>query len=183
MLKSRFEWVILIIGIALLGGGWIAYSQEPAEVTFDAAGLTEAPVAGYLAPAFTLTSTQGEDISLADYQGKPVVLNFWATWCPPCRAEIPHFQDAAIKYNGLATIVGVDQGEPLSLVTDFAAQFAITYPLLLDPDNDVNRQYRVRALPTTVFIDANGVVREVFTGIINGAVLEDRIERLLQEST
>lgn len=181
MLKSRFEWVILIVGIALLGSGWIAYSQEPAEIAFDAAGLTEAPIAGYLAPGFTLTSMQGEEISLADYQGKPVVLNFWATWCPPCRAEIPHFQDAAVKYNGQAVIVGVDQGEPLSLVSDFANQFGVTYPMLLDPDNDVNRQYQVRALPTTLFIDANGVVREVFTGIINGAVLEDRIEQLLRD--
>lgn len=182
MLKSRFEWVILIIGIALLGGGWIAYSQEPAKVAFDAAGLTEAPVAGYLAPGFTLTSTMGEEVSLADYQGKPVVLNFWATWCPPCRAEIPHFQDAAQKYNGQAVIIGIDQGELQSQVTDFANQFGVTYPMLLDPSNDVNRQYQVRALPTTIFIDANGVVREVFTGIINGAVLEERIERLLQEA-
>jgi peroxiredoxin len=181
MLKSRFEWVILLVGVALLGGGWIAYSQEPAEVAFDSEELTEAPIAGYLAPAFTLDTYQGESVSLADFQGQPVVLNFWATWCPPCRAEVPHFQDAGLKYNGLATIIGVDQGEPNSLVSDFAAQFGVTYPMLLDPDNDVNRQYRVRALPTTVFIDSNGVVREVFTGIINGAVLEDRIERLLEE--
>ena len=74
-----------------------------------------------------------------------------------------------------------DVADPLSLVSDFAAQFSLTYPMLLDPDNDVNRQYRGLALPTTVFIDANGVVREVFTGIINGAVLEDRIDQLLQE--
>lgn len=183
MLKSRFEWVILLLGVALLGGGWIIYSQEPSEVTFDATGLSEAPVAGYLAPGFTLASVHGEEISLVDFQGKPVVLNFWATWCPPCRAEVPHFQDASIKYNGQAVIVGIDQGEPGALVTDFVAQFGLTYPMLLDPDNDVNREYRVRALPTTVFIDANGVVREVFTGIINAAVLEERIERLLQEST
>ena len=182
MLKSRFEWVILLLGVALLGGGWIVYSQEAAEPAFNADGLSEAPIAGYLAPSFTLTSLQGEEVSLADYQGQPVVLNFWATWCPPCRAEIPHFQDASIKYNGQAAIIGVDQGEPRTLVSDFAAEFGVTYPLLLDPDNDVNRQYQVQALPKTVFIDANGVVREVFTGIINGAVLEDRIERLLQES-
>ncbi|MFZ0545012.1 MAG: TlpA disulfide reductase family protein [Candidatus Promineifilaceae bacterium] len=183
MLKSRFEWVILILGIALIGGGWIAYSQEPTEVTFNADGLSEAPVAGYLAPSFTLTTLQGEEHSLADYQGRPIVLNFWATWCPPCRAEVPHFQDASRIYNGQVAIVGIDQGEPLSLVNDFAAQFGISYPLLLDPDNDVNRQYNVQALPTTVFIDSNGVIREVFTGIINSAVLQDRIEFLLQESS
>ena len=170
-----------MIGVALLGGGWIAYSQEPAEMAFDAEGLTEAPIAGYLAPSFTLTSHQGEEMSLADFQGQPVVLNFWATWCPPCRAEIPHLQDASLKYNGQVAIIGIDQGEPLTLVADFVAQFGVSYPMLLDLNSDVNREYNVRALPTTIFIDSNGVVREVYTGIINGAVLEDRIEQLLIE--
>jgi thiol-disulfide isomerase/thioredoxin len=118
---------------------------------------------------------------LADYRGQPVVINFWASWCPPCRAEVPHFQDASLKYNGQAAILGIDQGEPLPIVADFASAFRLSYPLLLDQDNAVNRQYGVAALPTTVFVDANGVVSEVYTGIINGAVLEDRIERLLAE--
>jgi peroxiredoxin len=181
MLESRFGWTLLLVGVALLGLGWIAYSQEDATPSADGEGLTEAPVAGYLAPSFTLNSTRGEEISLADYRGQPVVLNFWATWCPPCRAEMPEFQNASVKYNGQAAFIGVDQGEPASLVADFGSSLGITYPLLIDPDNTANRAYDVAALPTTYFIDAQGVVREVVTGIVSKAVLEDRIERLIAE--
>lgn len=179
--NSRLSWSILLMSLALLGIGWIAVSKEPINQGVESSDLKEAPIAGYLAPQFTLSSTLGEEIALADYLGQPVVLNFWATWCPPCRAEVPHFQDASVKYNGQAAIIGIDQGEPLPIVADFASTFNLTYPLLLDQDSAVNRQYGIAALPTTVFVDANGVIREVYTGIVNGAVLEDRIERLLVE--
>ena len=179
--NSRYFWSILLLSLALLGIGWIAVSKEPANHDIDLSDLVEAPIVGYLGPQFTLSSTLGEEMALADYRGQPVVLNFWASWCPPCRAEVPHFQDASLKYNGQAAILGIDQGEPLPIVADFASAFRLSYPLLLDQDNAVNRQYGVAALPTTVFVDANGVVSEVYTGIINGAVLEDRIERLLAE--
>jgi peroxiredoxin len=181
MTKSRYFWSIMIVAVVLVGIGWIAISQEPVTAIEPGSGLTEAPIPGYLAPNFVLYTTLGEEVTMDDYLGRPVVLNFWATWCPPCRAEVPHFQEASVKYNGKATIVGIDQGEPSSVVTDFANSFALSYPLLLDQDNSVNRQYGVTALPTTVFVDAQGVVREVYTGIINGAVLQDRIENLLNE--
>lgn len=180
MLKTRFEWAVLLVGLALLGLGWIAYSQESVDAEV-ASTLTEAPLAGYLAPDFSLPNLAGDTITLRDLRGQPVVLNFWATWCPPCRAEMPHFQEASIKYNGLATIIGVDQGETESLVSDFAASYGINYPLLLDTDNRVNQQYGITSLPTTLFIDSRGVIRETFSGIISAAVLEDRIERLLAE--
>ena len=180
MFKTRFGWAILLMGLGLLGVGWIAYSQVPARV-IDAGDQTEAPIAGYLAPDFTLNTTIGEIVNLSDYRGQPVVLNFWASWCPPCRAEMPHFQEASVKYNGRATILGVDQGEPLSVVADFGSAMGVSYPLLVDSANTVNHQYNVSALPTTIFIDSSGVIREVFTGIVNEAVLQDRIERLLAE--
>ena len=181
MMKSRFSWVLILVALTLLGISWIAISRDQTGGNAEKAGLTEAPIAGYLAPKFTLSSTIGEELSLSDYTGRPVVLNFWATWCPPCRAEVPHFQDASVKYNGQAVIIGVDQGELLPVVADFGTSFNVSYPLLLDQDSAVNRKYGVAALPTTVFVDADGVVREVYTGIINNAVLEDRIERLLAE--
>ena len=182
MLKSRFVWAIVLVAVSLLGIGWISYSKEPAVSASSATGLTEAAIAGYLAPQFALNNTCGEEVKLTDFRGRPVVVNFWATWCPPCRAEIPHFQDASVKYNGQVVVLGVDQGEPLSVVGDFGAALGVTYPLLLDTDNSVSRQYGVVALPKTVFVDADGVVREVFTGIINRAVLEDRIEKLISDS-
>ena len=181
MLKTRFGWTLLLLSLGLLGLGWIAYSQEPDASAGGGEGLTEAPAAGYLAPQFSLNSTLGKEISLADYRGRPVVVNFWATWCPPCRAEMPHFQGASVKYNGQAVVLGVDQGEPASIVSDFGNALGITYPLLVDQDNSVNRIYGVAALPTTFFIDGDGVISEVFTGIVNQAVLEDRIERLIAD--
>ena len=79
------------------------------------------------------------------------------------------------------SVLGVDQGEPASIVGDFGNALSISYPLLVDQDNSVNRTYGVSALPTTVFIDSEGIVSEVFTGIVNQAVLEDRIERLIAD--
>jgi cytochrome c biogenesis protein CcmG/thiol:disulfide interchange protein DsbE len=182
MIRSRFVWVIILIAAALLGTAWIAYSKEDEGLIAADSSLTEAPIPGYLAPDFTLTSTQGEQISLHDFRGQPVILNFWATWCPPCRSEAPHFQDVSLIYNGQAKIIGIDQGEPLTVVADFGASFGLTYPLLLDLDNAINRAYGVTALPTTIFVDSHGVVREVYSGIVNAAVLQDRIQRLLAKN-
>jgi peroxiredoxin len=181
MIKTRFGWAILAVVVSLLGVAWIAYSRVPSTAPDDLGELTEAPLPGYRAPEFTLSTTIGETTRLSDYEGRPVVLNFWASWCPPCRAEIPHFQESSVKYNGRAVILGIDQGEPLPIVADFGSSLGITYPLLLDTDSSVNRQYAVSALPTTIFIDSHGIVKEVYSGIVNRAVLEDRIEKLLAE--
>lgn len=182
MLSSRFAWSVLFLGVALLGGAWIVISKSPPEANTGVTDLTQAPIAGYLAPQFSLQTTLGESITLAEYNGKPVVLNFWASWCPPCRAEIPHFQAVSKKYNGQAVILGIDQGEPASIVSDFANAMGVSYPLLLDTDSSANRLYGVTALPTTIFIDRDGVISEVYTGIANQAILEDRIEQLLSKS-
>jgi thiol-disulfide isomerase/thioredoxin len=111
MLKTRFEWTLLLIGVLLGGSAWIVYSRVPVVERGEMAGLTEGPMAGYLAPDFTLAGIDGEEVTLADYRGRPVVLNFWATWCFPCRAEIPYLQEASTQYNGRAVILGVNQGE------------------------------------------------------------------------
>lgn len=169
----------------LLGTAWIVVSREPVQQSGPIT-LTEAPIVGYRAPDFTLQTPLGETVTLSDVMarsgGQPVVLNFWASWCGPCRVEMPDLQRAAMKYNGRAAIIGVNQGEDPATVTDFGNEFAITYPLLVDQDNDVNRTYNVNSLPTTIFIDAGGVVREVNVGILTQAVLEDRIENLLAEA-
>lgn len=176
---TRFNWTLLSLAITLLGLAWIEQSRE-AVVVADYSNLATAPQAGYLAPDFTLTTIQGEERTLSNYRGRPVILNFWATWCPPCRAEIPFFQQSQLKYNGRAIIWGIDQAEPLSLVAPFVAELAMTYPILLDLESEVSDSYRVIALPTTFFIDSNGVLQKVHPGIISQGVLEDEIEKLLE---
>jgi thiol-disulfide isomerase/thioredoxin len=178
---SRFTWMLLMIGALLLGTAWILYSREQPDPA-SAAGLTEAPAAGYLAPDFSLDTLNGDSFSLSAARGQPVVLNFWATWCPPCRVEIPHFQEASIAYNGQVLIVGIDDGEPREQVAPFAQEMGITYPVPLDEDSVVARRYRINSLPTTFFIDEDGIIQHVQIGLVNQAMLEEQIERLIQDS-
>lgn len=178
LVTSRYGWYVLIIAAAVLGGWWIFLSREPAGATSYT--MTEAPFVGHLAPDFTLTSLDGETMTLSDHIGRPVVLNYWATWCPPCRIEMPHLQEASEQYDGRVTFLGINQGEGEQLISDFRAEYDLNYPLLLDPNLTAHNLYSAVNLPTTVFIDADGVVREVIVGAVNSAVLQDRLERMLE---
>lgn len=186
MFKTRFERSILIIVVMLLGISWIEYSRESVDQPAGI-GLAEAPLVGHLAPDFTLAMPTGEQVSLTDYvdrtgsSGRPVVLNFWASWCGPCRIETPEFQRASLKYLNRAAFLGVNQGEPADVVTEFGISFGLSYPLLVDQSSDVSRLYDINSLPTTVFIDRKGVVREMFFGVLSQATLEDRLNKLLEE--
>ena len=173
---------------AMLGTAWIFVSRTPPQPSSGPITLTEAPIVGHLAPDFTLQTPVGETITLSEVidrngtAGQPVVLNFWASWCGPCRVEMPDLQRTSMKYNGRSAIIGINQGESAATITEFGNEFNITYPLLVDQDNRINRLYAINSLPTTVFIDASGVVREVQIGILTQAVLEDRIEQLLADA-
>lgn len=186
MLKSRFEWSILIIIVVLLGTAWIFDSRETVKNNQNFL-LTEAPIVGHLAPDFTGVTTSGERYTLTDFVdrdgegGRPVVLNFWASWCGPCRIEMPHFERASLNYDGRATILGINQAESAETVAKFGQTTHVSYPLLVDEDSTINRQYGVANLPTTIFVDANGVIREVFVGTMNQAVLENKIDGLLEK--
>ncbi|MDX1415211.1 MAG: TlpA disulfide reductase family protein [Candidatus Promineifilaceae bacterium] len=184
MIKSRFEWSILILIVLLMGAAWIYDSRESGTEPQNFL-LTEAPIVGHFAPDFTASTPDGEAFSLTEFVnregdgGQPVVLNFWASWCGPCRIEVPHFERVSLAYNGRAAILGVNQAESVDTITQFQQNTHITYPLLVDQDMEINRKYQVANLPTTIFIDANGIIREVFVGTMNQAVLEDRLEGLL----
>ncbi|MCP4423451.1 MAG: TlpA family protein disulfide reductase [Chloroflexi bacterium] len=186
MVQLRFERTILLATLTALGITWILFSREEVLQPRTVA-LTEAPIVGHLAPDFALPTPLGKTVSLTDFvdrdgdAGRPVVLNYWASWCGPCRMETPEFQNASLKYKNQAAILGINQGEDAQTVTEFGLSFGLTYPLLVDADSAVNQMYGVAGLPTTIFIDRKGVVREVFVGILNQAVLEDRLDRLLEE--
>ncbi len=194
MSKLRLERAVTLLLLGLLGVAWIYYSREPAQPTRSF--LVEAPIVGHLAPDFTLPDAEGNLVSLFDYVqreagdgpsgdgasgGRPVILNFWASWCGPCRIETPHFQELSLRYRDQVAILGINQGEGLSTITDFKVSFGLTYPLLYDADNGVNSAYNVFNLPTTIFIDRAGVVQEVYVGAISQGVLMERINRLVQE--
>ncbi|MBP9501638.1 MAG: TlpA family protein disulfide reductase [Candidatus Promineofilum sp.] len=181
-MRERLEWIALIALAALIGSGWIVLSRE----TSGDAGPTvlhTAPYVGNLAPDFTLPAIDGRSITLSDFtagDGMPVVLNFWATWCPPCRVEMPYFENVGRLYDGRVAVLGLNQAESAATMDAFVQKHGLTYPMLVDEDMRVNNLYGVLNLPTTIFIDRNGVVREVLIGTISQGVLADRIEKLLE---
>lgn len=120
---------------------------------------------GAYAPNFELEVLGGGDATLADYRGHPVVLNFWATWCMPCRQEVPQLVAAQERYadDGLV-IIGLDLQEGPGLIQPFVDDYGIEYPVLIDRDSDVGDKYRLLGLPTTFFIDAEGVIQSIYRG-------------------
>jgi peroxiredoxin len=132
---------------------------------------------GQIAPDFELELLDGGEAWLTDYRGHPVVLNFWATWCQPCRQEMPQLVDAyeANKGDGLV-VIGLNMQEGRDLITPFAEERGIDYPILIDRDGDVGDQYRLLGLPTTYFIDANGVIVSVFRGPLEDTVQDTNVQ-------
>lgn len=141
------------------------------------------PRSGFSAPDFTLSTLDGGSAALSDYRGSVVVVNFWASWCPPCRKEMPAIQAAASAYPPKElTILGVNSTaqDNLADVQAFVAEHGLTFPILLDKTGEVSSLYQVRALPTTYFIDQDGVIQKViYGGPLSEALIRAEIDRLL----
>lgn len=136
---------------------------------------------GRVAPDFTLTDLQGRNVKLSDLRGKAVVLNFWATWCPPCKQEIPWFVDMQKRYasQGLQVIgVSMDDGGQQD-VEKFAAENSINYPILLGKEAVAEQYGGIEYLPTTFYIDRNGVVMERVFGQPERGEIEQNVKRAI----
>lgn len=156
-------------------------------------GARVAAEEGALAPDFLLEQVDGPDLRLSDFRGQPVVLNFWATWCSPCRKEMPQFVEAYDQYtdDGLV-IVGLNLQEGETIARNFADDFGMDFPIVIDRDGEMRDRYRLLGLPSTYFIGRDGVIRSIFRGpfleeqrgenvqdAITGSELESRIAEIL----
>ncbi|MBL4607710.1 MAG: TlpA family protein disulfide reductase [Pseudomonadales bacterium] len=125
----------------------------------------EAIAVGSLAPDFTLKSLSGKNIRLEEKRGKTVLITFWASWCGPCRIELPHFQKLQHDIGkDKIEILAVSADSKLQNVSSFSKELSLNIPMLFDPGLEVNRLYRVRAMPTTFIIDSSGVIRHIHMG-------------------
>ncbi len=132
------------------------------------------------APDFTLKSRSGENLRLEDFRGQVVMLNFWASWCGPCRQEMPLMDDLYQQYKDLGfTVLAVNVDENRDEAHRFLDKVPVTYPILYDPESQVSEQYRVQAMPTTVMIDRNGDARFVHYGYKPG--YEDDYEKQIRQ--
>lgn len=137
-----------------------------------------AAVVGAPAPDFTLTDLAGKTVSLAEYKGKAVLVNFWATWCGPCRAEMPLLQDRYTTFhNSGLEILGVNIGEDFETIQPFIEDLGLGFTVLLDTDLQVNDSYRVLGYPTTIAVDRDGKVVDVHVG----AWLDDQLDTVLRQ--
>jgi len=145
---------------------------------------TPLPQRGGFAPDFQLQRLDGETISLVDLRGRPVMLNFWASWCDPCRAEMPLiqeiFESKEWSDKGLV-ILAVNIGESAATAEEFMVDNDLSFSVLLDTSQDVARDYNIRGIPTTFFIDKDGIIKDVKIGVITGrAEWEERLSKIVQ---
>jgi len=180
-LTDARRWTLLFIGALLLGAAWIAWSRVDNSIAGSSAPPN--PQMGFTAPGFTLAALNGNPITLSDLRGKVVVLNLWASWCPPCRTEMPalnaiyqKFREKGLVVLGVNTTFQDDETNARAAIRDWG----LAFPIVFDRDGATSRQYRVQAMPTTFFIGRDGVIRDiVFGGPLSEALIASKIEKLM----
>lgn len=135
---------------------------------------------GYLAPDFSATLLDGSVVNLSDYQGAPVILNFWATWCGPCCSEMPAFQQLTNEYGAGLTILAVNCGESATAVQSFVSANGYTFPIALDTNYAINSLYPTNGIPYTIVIDEYGVIRHITVGASTADVMYNHYKECLQ---
>ncbi len=180
---KKITWRVLLALLSVLSVAWIAVSRVPAEAAAARHDRPPLPRSGYPAPDFTLETLAGEAVTLSDLQGQVVLINFWATWCPPCRAEMPAIQEVYEEYRDQGfTVLAVNERESQGRVATFMDELGLTFPVPLDRDGRVFRRYRVNALPSTFFVDREGIIRNVtIGGPMARTFIEGQISSLLAE--
>lgn len=180
---NKPTWYGLMALLLALGLAWIALSRVPAEAAARSQ-RPSSPQVDAIAPDFSLKTLAGGTLRLSDLRGQAVVINFWATWCPPCRAEMPAIQRVYAKYRGQNfTVLAVDLQESEAQVADFIGQMGLTFPILIDQEGTVFARYRVNGLPSTFFVDRQGVIRNIaIGGPMAEAFIDSQVADLLAQS-
>jgi peroxiredoxin len=148
-------------------------SDDEASVETTTSGIA----IGVKAPDFQLNTLDGKQVTLSQLQGKKVILNFWATWCPPCKAEMPEMQRYFEELNQDVVILAVNIDPQLD-VQKFVDEMGITFPIPLDEGDEVNTAYQVISIPTTYFIDTKGIIRDKHIGAMTYDLMKNTIAKL-----
>ena len=169
--------LIAILVLILTSGLLITGCSPPSQP----GGPAQGPQVGKLAPDFKLENLDGQSVSLSDFRGKPVLINFWASWCGPCRAEMPYIQQIYEEWSdkGLE-VLAIDIGESSSKVKEFLQSQGLSIPVLLDTEKNVAQEYNITGIPTTFFIDKDGIIQEKVIGAFpSKGAIEERLNQIV----
>jgi peroxiredoxin len=171
----------MILTYLILGSIFLVTSRFPQNGKVP---VNNAPQKGFVAPPIELNDITGQVIRLSDFQGKPVMINFWATWCPPCRLEMPAIQSVYanhIEDNLVVLAINTTYQDDVQEVRKFMLDKNIKFSVLLDMEGKISRDYKIQALPTSFFIYPDGRISEIlYGGPLSETVLEVQIQTLLK---
>ena len=188
MKQNRIILILCVILVALLVVAGVLYSKlsesfVPSTVTPpETSGINENTDK---APDFVMKDGDGNDVLLSSLFGKPIILNFWATWCPPCKAELPDFERAFKEYGDKVQFIMLNQTDggrdTVDVVNKFIADNGYTFPVYFDTTLAATYAYQAFSIPTTVVIDADGKIVDTHIGMISGEKLVSLIEKVIEE--
>lgn len=178
--------IVIVVILMLIGYGMYDYYNEKSDKRGSLQETTEQDVKigiqkGQRAPNFELTDLEGNAVQLSDYRGQKVLINFWATWCPPCRAEMPHMQRFYEDFNNEVVILAVNMtsiDKGMDAILPFIEEFKLTFPIALDQEGDVMNTYQITAYPTTYAVDRQGIVRTKFIGPMDYETMNNAVDKM-----
>lgn len=190
MTKKMFGLVIVASLIAIMIAGFVkknvdteeSFADEQRGVDLVDVSAEEGLVKGDMAPDFILTTLDGKKVQLSDLKGKKVIVNFWATWCPPCKAEMPHMQnyyeDFAKDENVEILAVNLTSGDKVESVENFVEDYGLTFPIPMDVEGKVAETYQAITIPTSYMIDTKGRIQNKIVGPMDENMMKDFVSNL-----
>ena len=175
--------VMVVSGLLMAGCSGGSNQEGPAlgRITGCSVDSAQSPEVGNPAPDFQYQDADGQSTSLSDLQGKPVLINFWTTWCGPCVHEMPYLQQVYNEWSGKGLVVlAINIGESPSKARGFLQSHNLSLPVLLDTKQDAARGYNIRAIPTTFFVDKNGIIQEKIVGAFPSKIaIEEKLSKII----
>ncbi|MEO4053742.1 TlpA disulfide reductase family protein [Solibacillus sp. CAU 1738] len=175
MLKNSVSIAIIIIAVVIIFFNFSDKEEKPQIEAVTTTEEAETPARAQ-APDFSLETLDGTQLALSDLKGQKVLLNFWATWCAPCKAEMPHMQSFYEKYKDKnVTVIAVNLQDSRDKLASFVEEYGLTFPISLDTTGEIGSQYKVFTIPTSYFIDEQGGIVQKIVGPMDEEFMEGLI--------